>query len=179
MASTQSYLDALQVLLPGLFVALVLWLAAQQAITGEITPGQLVTFYGYAAFLTWPLQNLTQTLQITTRAVVSVRKIIKVLEVSPATANTATPAAAPAPGAVLRDVTTGVTLEPGRIVALVSQNPDDAAAVATRLGRFDDDAEAATPVLLGDTALRDLDKAELRDRIVVEIGRASCRERVF
>ena len=154
-------------LLPGLFVALVLWLAAQQAITGEITPGQLVTFYGYAAFLTWPLQNLTQTLQITTRAVVSVRKVIKVLEVEPATSNDATTVSAPLPGAVLRDVTTGVTLEPGRIVALVSQNPDDSAAVATRMGRFNDDAEAATTVLLGDTPLRDLDKAALREQVVV------------
>ena len=165
VATTQSYLDALQVLLPGLFVALVLWLAAQQAITGEITPGQLVTFYGYAAFLTWPLQNLTQTLQISTRAVVSVRKVIKVLEVVPATA-TAT-ASAPTPGAVLHDVATGVTVEPGRIVALVSQDPDESAEVATRMGRFNDDAEASTPVLLGDTPLRDLDKAALRDRVVV------------
>ena len=167
VATTQSYLDALQVLLPGLFVALVLWLAAQQAITGEITPGQLVTFYGYAAFLTWPLQNLKQTLQITTRAVVSVRKVIKVLEVVPATGSDAATTAAPTPGAVLRDVTTGVTLEPGRIFALVSQNPDESAEVATRMGRFNDDAEASALVLLGDTPLRELDKAALRDRVVV------------
>ncbi|SDC32511.1 ABC-type multidrug transport system, ATPase and permease component [Sanguibacter gelidistatuariae] len=167
VATTQSYLDALQVLLPGLFVALVLWIAAQQAITGEITPGQLVTFYGYAAFLSWPLQNLTQTLQITTRAVVSSRKIIKVLEVVPAAGHEPGTAPAPQPGAVLRDETTGVTLAPGRIVALVSERPDDSANVATRMGRFNDDAEAATPVHLGGTALREIDKAVLRERIVV------------
>lgn len=167
VATTQSYLDALQVLLPGLFVALVLWLSATKAIEGEITAGQLVTFYGYAAFLTWPMQNLTQTLQITTRAFVSVRKIITVLKVEAAAgAGTATDEA-PATTEPLHDVTTGVTLEPGRIVALVSADPDDSAKVATRMGRFNDDLEASTPVLLGDVPLRDVDKTALRDRVVV------------
>ncbi|PFG33943.1 ABC transporter ATP-binding protein [Sanguibacter antarcticus] len=167
VATTQSYLDALQVLLPGLFVALVLWMGAQQAVAGTITPGQLVTFYGYATFLTWPMQNLTQSIQITTRAFVAVRKVITVLEVTPAAADA--PATSPMPphGVELRDVVTGVTLSPGRISALVSAHPDTSARIATRMGRFDDSAEAATPVHLGGVPLADLDKDELRRRVVV------------
>ena len=53
-------LDALQVLLPGVFVVLVVWLGARFAVAGAITPGELVAFYGYAAFLMIPLRTATE-----------------------------------------------------------------------------------------------------------------------
>ncbi|MGM7423201.1 ABC transporter transmembrane domain-containing protein [Cellulosimicrobium sp. CpK407] len=167
VAHTQATLDALQVLLPGLLVVLVVYLGATAALRGDITPGQLVAFYGYAAFLGWPLQVATQMLNIATRAHVASRKIVRVLAVEPAAG--ATPATAPMPpeGSPLVDETSGLVLEPGRVVALVSADPDASAAVATRLGRFDDAAEAATPVRLGGTLLADLDKHALRRRVVV------------
>ncbi len=167
VAHTQATLDALQVLLPGLLVVLVVYLGATAALAGDITPGQLVAFYGYAAFLGWPLQVATQMLNIATRAHVASRKIVRVLAVEPAVG--ATPATAPMPpeGSPLVDETSGLVLEPGRVVALVSADPDASAAVATRLGRFDDDAEAATPVRLGGTLLAELDKHALRRRVVV------------
>ncbi|MFF2269795.1 ABC transporter transmembrane domain-containing protein [Cellulosimicrobium cellulans] len=167
VAHTQATLDALQVLLPGLLVVLVVYLGATAALAGDITPGQLVAFYGYAAFLGWPLQVATQMLNIATRAHVASRKIVRVLAVEPAAG--ATPATAPMPpeSSVLVDETSGLVLEPGRVVALVSADPDASAAVATRLGRFDDAAEAATPVRLGGTLLADLDKHALRRRVVV------------
>lgn len=167
VATTQSWLDGLTVLLPGLLVAAILWLGARQAVAGTITPGELVTFYGYAAFLTWPLQNVTETLQFVTRALIASRKIIKVLEVVPAAG--AGPATAPMPpvGSDLIDEASGLVLSPGRVVALVCEDPDASATVATRLGRFDDAAEASTPVRLGGTLLTALDKDELRERVVV------------
>lgn len=167
VAVTQSWLDALQVLLPGLMVALVLWLGARQAVAGTITPGELVTFYGYAAFLTWPLQNITECIQFLTRAVIASRKIIRVLSTQPATGTTPVRAAMPAPGAELVDETSGVTVTHGRVTALVCADPDESAAVATRMARLDDDAEASTPVRLGGVLLRDLDKAGLRCRVVL------------
>lgn len=167
VAGVQSLLDALQVLLPGVFVAFVVYLGAMKAIAGEITPGELVAFYGYSAFLGWPLQIATQTLQVATRAHVAAKKLITVLSVTPAAG--AEPGTAPIPeaGSVLEDETSGLRLEPGRVVALVCEDPDASAAVATRLGRFDDDAERATPVRLGGTLLRDLHHADVRGRVVV------------
>ncbi|MEI2648417.1 MAG: ABC transporter transmembrane domain-containing protein [Dermatophilaceae bacterium] len=53
VAGFQATLDAAQVLLPGLFVIVVTWLGARFAIDGRITPGQLVAFYGYSAFLVY------------------------------------------------------------------------------------------------------------------------------
>ncbi|ADG75461.1 ABC transporter related protein [Cellulomonas flavigena DSM 20109] len=167
VAVTQSWLDALQVLLPGLFVVALVWMGATMAMAGTITPGQLVTTYGYAAFLGWPVQNATEFLQSATRAVVGTRKVLAVLRVVPAAGAVPATATAPPAGATLVDEASGVTVEPGRVVALVSADPDESARIATRLGRFDDAAEAATPVLLGGVPLRDLPLAEVRRRVVV------------
>lgn len=166
VARTQSYLDALQVLLPGMLVALVLWLGARQAIAGEITPGELVTFYGYTAFLTWPLQNVTESIQFLTRALVASRKIIRVLEVEPATPDAGSTPVPSGPSA-LTDLTSGVTLPATGLVALVSRDPDESARVATRMGRFTDAGEEGTPVTLGGVRLPELDKAGLRRHVVV------------
>jgi ABC-type multidrug transport system fused ATPase/permease subunit len=167
VAATQSWLDALQVLLPGLFVAVLIWLGAHMALAGDITPGQLVATYGYAAFLAWPVQNATMMLQAATRAHVGAGKVINVLKVVPSTG--ARPVSAPTPGAgvPLVDETSGVTVEPGRVVALVGADPDETARIAIRLGRFDDEAERDTPVRLGGVLLADLDKEHVRQRIVV------------
>ncbi|WP_402461674.1 ABC transporter ATP-binding protein [Isoptericola aurantiacus] len=167
VAAVQSVLDGLQVLLPGLLTALVLWLGARAVVRGDLTSGQLVTFYGYAAFLAWPVQMATQMLQMTTNAVVSARKILGVLRVTEATPQAAAPADAPPSGSDLVDHASGLILRPGRVVALVCADPDVSARLATRLGRIDDDVEAGTPVTLGGVRLADLDKAALRHRVVV------------
>ena len=49
--------------------------------TGRSRPGELVTFFGYAAFLTQPLDVATEALRIGTRAVVGVRRMLRVLAV--------------------------------------------------------------------------------------------------
>lgn len=167
VAVVQSFLDGLQVLLPGLLAVAVVWLGARAAVAGEITPGQLVTYYSYAAFLAWPVQMATQMLQMTIRGLISAGKIQDVLRIEAATRPSATPVPAPAPGAPLTDEASGLVLEPGRVVGLVSADPDTSARVATRLGRFDDDAEATTPVRLGGVLLADLDTEHLRHRVVV------------
>jgi len=168
VAVTQSWLDALQVLLPGSFVIALVWMGAHMALAGTITPGQLVTTYGYAAFLGWPVQNATEFLQATTRALVGTRKVLAVLRVVPAAGATAGGVTVmPPTGSPLVDEVSGVTLTTGRVVALVSADPDESARIATRLGRFDDRDEADTPVLLGGVPLRDLPLAEVRRRVVV------------
>ncbi len=167
VAVLQSVLDGLQVLLPGLLVVLVLWLGARAAVVGDITSGQLVAYYGYAAFLSWPVQMATQMLQMVIRAVVSSRKIIGVLEVAEATPQATSPQNLPPEGSELVDESSGLVLRPGRVVGLVSPEPDASARVAVRLGRFDDEAETGTPVRLGGVLLAELDKETLRHRVVV------------
>ncbi len=167
VAVTQSWLDALQVLLPGAFVVVLIWYGAHLAVAGEITPGQLVQAYGFAAFLSWPVQQMTYTVQSATRAHVGASKVLNVLRVVPATG--ARPGTRPMPPAhvPLVDEVSGTVVTPGRVSALVCVDPDASAAVATRMARFDDAAEADTPVRLGGELLAELDKLAVRERVVL------------
>jgi ABC-type multidrug transport system fused ATPase/permease subunit len=170
VAQTQSLLDGLQTLLPGLFLAGVVWVGARLALSGEITPGQLVTFYGYAAFLTEPLTAATQAVHVVTRALVGVRKILRVLRVPVTGAEQPAPAGAssPAPGGDLVDGTSGVVVRGGSVTALVSADPDETARVATRLGLLGrEHADDAARVTLGGVPLAALGLGEVRRRVVV------------
>ena len=79
VARLQSVLEALQVFLPGLFVVTVVWLGGRAAVSGEITAGELVAFYGYSAFLLIPLRTATEYADKVIRGLVSARRICTVL----------------------------------------------------------------------------------------------------
>jgi len=163
VALPQSTLDASQVLLPGIFVVIVTWLGARFAIEGKIGPGELVAFYGYAAFLVIPLRTAAEAVDKVTRALVGTRRMLTILEVEPHVPNPREPHAEPPPGALLADARSGLVVEPGRLVCLVSAVPDEAVGIADRLGRFADD----DGVTLGGVPLSDLPLTSVRRRIVV------------
>ena len=75
VALPQSTLDAAQVFVPGLFVVLVTWLGARFALQGKIDVGDLVAFYGYAAFLVLPLRTAAEAVDKITRSFVGARRI--------------------------------------------------------------------------------------------------------
>ena len=83
VARLQSVLDALQVFLPGVFVVLVVWLGARYAVAGTISPGELVAFYGYSAFLMIPLRTATEYANKLIRARVAAARICRVLALDP------------------------------------------------------------------------------------------------
>ena len=58
-------------------------IGAHLAVGGEITPGQLVAFYGYTAFLTIPLRTATEFVDKLTRTRVAARRIVKILAIEP------------------------------------------------------------------------------------------------
>jgi ABC-type multidrug transport system fused ATPase/permease subunit len=164
VALPQSTLDAAQVLIPGLFVVLVTWLGARFAISGRIGPGDLVAFYGYAAFLVIPLRTAAEAVEKVTRAFVGSRRMLAVLNVEPHAAEPEAPAKEPPPGVPLRDPQSGLVVEPGLLTALVSERPEEAAEIADRLGRFGRDEDG---VVFGDVRLADLRVEAVRRRIVV------------
>jgi ABC-type multidrug transport system fused ATPase/permease subunit len=161
VAKMQSLLDALQVLLPGLFVVVVVWLGARFAVQGTISVGELVAFYGYAAFLMMPLRTATEFAQKQIRALVACRRIVKVLSVEPEIVDPQDPQDEPGVGDLV-DHGSGVTIRPGILTAIVSEPPEEAAAVADRLGRFTD-----ANVSLAGVALAELPKDTVRRRILV------------
>ncbi len=164
VAGYQAALDSAQVLLPGAFVLVVVWLGARFAVEGQITPGQLVAFYGYTAFLVIPLRTATEMVERTTRAGIGARKVIRVLDVAHDQTEAATPRPLPRDPAVLVDPQSGVTIEPGRLTAVVSARPQESVVLADQLGRF---GLASTEARLGGTRLADAPLAEVRSRIVV------------
>jgi ABC-type multidrug transport system fused ATPase/permease subunit len=163
VALPQATLDAAQVFIPGLFVVLVTWLGARFAISGEIDTGELVAFYGYAAFLVIPLRTSAEAVDKVTRAFVGARRMLNVLEVKRELAEPESPSSEPPPGVPLSDPQTGLVVRPGELLCLVAALPEESAAVADRLGGFG----AANDVRLGDVRLAELPLATVRRRIVV------------
>src|SRR4029453_4864489 len=82
-ARGQSLLDAAEVALPGVFVVAVTWLGARMALAGRITVGELIAFYGYAAFLLLPVRTVTEAADKFTRALVGARRTVEVLALEP------------------------------------------------------------------------------------------------
>jgi ABC-type multidrug transport system fused ATPase/permease subunit len=163
VALPQSTLDAAQVFIPGLFVVFVTWLGARFAVSGRIGVGELVAFYGYAAFLVIPLRTAAEAVDKVTRAYVGARQMLHVLNVEPDVIEPASPAAEPPLRSSLADRRSGVVVEPGLVTGLVSARPAETAGIADRLGRFGDDEG----VVLGDVRLDDLPLSAVRRRIVV------------
>lgn len=165
VAKLQSVLDALQVFLPGLFLVVVVWLGGRAAVSGSITPGELVAFYGYSAFLLIPLRTATEFANKFIRARVAARRICRVLALRPEHLEPASAVDPPPPGSELVDGRTGLRVRPDRLVAVVSASPDESAALADRLGLCA--AEVDDEVRLGGVPLPALGKAQVRRRILV------------
>ena len=169
VASSQATLMTLQVLLPGLFAAIVVWVAARMAVAGSLTPGGLITFYGYTAYLSWPLWVFTSSVQDYTRAVVGARRLSRLLEVAPAAGSLVErlnldPAAAHPVSGDLVDTGSGLRLKEGRMTALVCPDPQVSADLATRLGRFTDTDPTVT---LAGRPLTTMPLEQVRASIVV------------
>jgi ABC-type multidrug transport system fused ATPase/permease subunit len=163
VALPQSTLDASQVFIPGLFVVVVTWLGARFALQGKINTGDLVAFYGYAAFLVIPLRTSAEAVDKITRALVGARRMIAILAVERPVSDPEVPAQEPPAGVPVSDSQSGLTVAPGEFVCLVAADPDEAARIADRLGRFGDEDGVA----LGGVPLGELPVETVRRRILV------------
>ena len=130
VALPQATLDSAQVLLPGVFVVIVTGLGARLAIEGTISAGELVAFYGYAAFLVIPLRVAAEAVDKLTRAHVGAQRMLAILRIEPLVGEPGKPAAEPAPGALLMDTRSGLVVEPG--VLTPSSRPRPTKAPASR-----------------------------------------------
>ena len=167
VAKVQAVLEGLQVLLPGLLTAVVVWLGARFAVQGRITPGDLVAFYGVSAFLVFPLRTGVEAVEKWARAHVGARHVLDVLRINPPVVDSDAPSGSSdgshdGPGTLV-DPESGVVLRPGELTAIVSRDPADAARVAARLGRDDDSTHAE----LDGVRLVDLPLQHVRRRVVL------------
>jgi ABC-type multidrug transport system fused ATPase/permease subunit len=161
VARIQSTLDAMQVLLPGVFVVIVVWLGARFALHGDLSAGSLVAFYGYATFLVMPLRTATEYADKLMRGLVAARRINRVLSLQPEIDDPAEPLALPERGDLI-DAESGLVARDGLLTAVVAAEPERAAALADRLGRYDDGR-----VSYGGVALAAAARDSVRERILV------------
>jgi ABC-type bacteriocin/lantibiotic exporter with double-glycine peptidase domain len=168
VGAVTSWVQAIGVGLPTLFLAVVTWLAARMAAQGDISVGQLVSVYGYVAVLVGPVSFFIECGYQVSRGLVCARRVVRFLALEPdaagATDRTTDGGTLDAPGepATLRDPASGVEVAPGRLTMLVSARPSESADVVDRLGRF-----TASAVTWGDVRLDEIPLSQVRDRILV------------
>ncbi|MER7776578.1 ABC transporter ATP-binding protein [Streptomyces sp. NPDC096191] len=160
VGAVTSWIQALGVGLPVLFLALVTWLGARLAAQGRISVGELVSVYGYVVALGWPVAFLIEMGHQLSRGVVAARRVVAFLRLEPEP-DTGT-RDAPAEPSMLYDPASGVRVLPGRLTALAGSRPADAAEVIDRLGRY-----TPSDATWGDVPLSDIPLPQIRDRILV------------
>ncbi|MEU9314247.1 ABC transporter ATP-binding protein [Streptomyces sp. NPDC048295] len=162
VGAVTSWIQALGVGLPTLFLGTVTWLAARMAAQGTISVGELVAVYGYAAVLVVPVEFFIEGGYGLSRGLVAARRVIRFLDLEPDSTGGEAAAEGPDSPSVLRDPESGVEVVPGRLTALAGARPAESAAVVERLGRFT--GSAAT---WGAIRLDEIDLAQVRRRILV------------
>jgi ABC-type multidrug transport system fused ATPase/permease subunit len=160
VGAVTSWIDALSIGMPGIFLAAITWLAAREAAMGQITVGQLVAVYGYVGVLTVPVTFVIEAVEQLSRGLVAARRVTRVLGLLPAIADAT--GSGPVGPAELVDPDSGLRLVTGRTTALVASRPSDAVAVVDRLARYVDSA-----VTWGGRPIKEVALAEVRRRILV------------
>ncbi|MER7275340.1 ABC transporter ATP-binding protein [Dactylosporangium sp. NPDC000244] len=161
VARVESTLEAAQILLPGCFIALVTWLGARFAVAGRISPGELVAFYAYAAFLIGPLRTLTEFAEKLTRGLVAAGRVVAVLRLEPDFQER--PDSVPAEDGDLDDPDSGLRVPRHRLTAVAAVRPEDAIAIAERLALLD----PASRARLHGVPLRDMAIADVRRHVLL------------
>ena len=133
LGTWQSVVEAISILLSGVLLVALVYLGSLQLLDGTLSVGGLVSFFGYAVFLTSPMQTFFDFAQKWVQGLVAATRTSALLG--------ADVPWAPADGTLgddptLHDEASGVTVQPGRMLGVVSADPDASAALADRLGRY-------------------------------------------
>ncbi|MDX3005413.1 ABC transporter ATP-binding protein [Kribbella solani] len=178
VAGPTSWVGALSTGLPALFLAAVVWLSARMAASGAITIGDVVAVYGYVAVLVLPVVFFIEAGGQIARARVAGRRIIGLLNL-PVAHRPSDPLPIPAGCGPLADPSSGVTVRPGLLTALVAARPADAITVIEHLGRLEPSPHTTAGAAprgavgcgegssWGGVPLAVTDRGELRRRLVV------------
>ena len=160
-----SLISAIQVLLPGLLMVVVVWYGVHLARQGRITVGELVTVYSSVMVLTYPLRHFEEIAMAYSFSRPSAKRAARVLSLERAT-DTGGSRAADVPSGDLYDPATGLLAPAGRLTAVVCGDPDAAGRLAERLGGHP--AEQGTSVLLGGVPLDELPLDTARKAVLVQ-----------
>ncbi|OKK03354.1 ABC transporter permease [Streptomyces sp. CB03234] len=159
---------AIQVLLPGLLLVVVVLYGAKLALEGRVSVGELVTVYGAVTLTHHPLRNFEEIAMAYSFSRPSAKRAARVLSLT-RTSTTVTGAERQRPGGDLYDPVTGLLAPAGLFTAVVCGDPDAAGTLADRLGGHpSEDPEGHVSVLLGGVPLDELPLDAARSAVLVQ-----------
>ncbi|MEV8020091.1 ABC transporter ATP-binding protein [Streptomyces sp. NPDC086554] len=163
-------ISAVQVLLPGLLLVVVVWQGVSLAREGRITVGELVTVYSAITMLTYPLRHFEEIAMAYSFSRPSAKRAARVLALERVTHPGGSNDDVETPAGDLYDPATGLLAPAGRLTAVVCGDPDEAGRLAERLGGHAafDGAEKLPSVLLGGVALDTVPLAAARTAVLVQ-----------
>lgn len=161
-ARMRSLLQALQIVLPGALVLVVIFFGGNLVLEGNMKIGELLAFYGYSAFLVLPIRVIIESVQRMTSALVSARRVLHLLQVQPV--NRWGSNEAPDARALLRDGESEVEIRHGELLVIVSESPLIADDLCDRLGGY----VSADAVTLGNLPLTVFSRNAIRRTIFVQ-----------
>ncbi|MYW63507.1 ATP-binding cassette domain-containing protein [Streptomyces sp. SID8379] len=129
-----SLISAIQVLLPGLLLIVVVWYGVHLAREGRISVGELVTVYSAVMILNYPLRHFEEIAMAYSFSRPSAQRAAKVLALRRVTEPSGELRDATAPTGDLYDPATGLLAPAGQLTAVVCGDPDLAGRLADRLG---------------------------------------------
>lgn len=163
-------ISAVQVLLPGLLLVVVVWQGVSLAREGRITIGELVTVYSAITMLTYPLRHFEEIAMAYSFSRPSAKRAARVLALERVTHPGSTDEDVETPSGDLYDPATGLLAPAGILTAVVCGDPDEAGRLAERLGGHAafDGAEKLPSVLLGGVELDAVPLAAARTAVLVQ-----------
>ncbi|WP_175408377.1 ABC transporter ATP-binding protein [Streptomyces sp. TRM64462] len=167
-ARSWALIAAVQVVLPGLLMIVVVVYGARLAFEGRISVGELVTVYGAVMLTHHPLRGFEEIAMAYSFSRPSAKRAARVLALSRTEPVAAT---GQVPGGDLYDPVTGLLAPAGCLTAVVCGDPDAAGRLADRLGGHPAGAEAAGPeasVVLGGVPLDGLPLDVARTAVLVQ-----------
>lgn len=156
----------------------IIYLGADLALRGKLTPGTIIVFLSYLSSLYDPLESITGTAQTIQGAAAEADRVMEVLETEPEIQDRPGAIDAQIDGAiryehvtfgyergrpVLRDVS--LEADPGDVIAIVGQTGAGKTTLANLLVRFYDPWEGR--ITIGGTDIRDFRHRSLRSQIAL------------
>ncbi|HSN43479.1 MAG TPA: ABC transporter ATP-binding protein [Propionibacteriaceae bacterium] len=171
----QAGVDSLSVLLSGLLLVALTWLGTREMLAGELSIGQLISFFGYAIFMVWPIQTFFELVQKWVQGLVAAQKTIATLGQQSPWHAPASPVPLPS-NAPIVDAVSGFIAQPGQLTVVVSALPDDSSALADRIGRYLPSDEEAVSTDVDDNLKGRARKHALADKLAERAERAKRDE---
>ena len=151
-ATSSSALEGANMLISGLFLALVAFVAGRDAVAGAISVGELIAAVGVAQFLIGPIERVGYVTGALARCRASAARVDTVLA-APPLVHGGTTSPPGAPGGAVTVETIGLDVRAGELLGVAAASPEEAAGVVDALAGRSADGTVLDGIALADLPL--------------------------